>query len=326
MKYLVTGASGLLGNNIVRHLLASGEQVRVLHRAGTDQRSFHGLDLDLRTGNVRDAPSVQSAAAGVDIIIHSAGHVHIGWSQQAEHQAVNVDGARNVAAVARASGARLVHVSSVNALGLGRLDNPATEETALPGAIHCPYVVTKRAGEAAVRKEMEQGLSAVIVNPGFMLGPWDWKPSSGKMLLEVARFAPLAPTGAFSVADARDVAAAIVAAAKTPAASGRYILGGHNLTYFDAWRKFAAAAGKRGPRFRAGPFNRWVGALAGDLWGRITGREPNLNSAGMRMSCQQHCFSSAKAGKELAFRNRPLEESIRDAWNWFVEHGYAKRK
>src|SRR6185503_12077270 len=144
----------------------------------------------------------------------------------------------------RSVGARLVHVSSVNALGLGRLADPATEETALPGAINCPYVVTKRTGEVAVQKEIEQGLSAVIVNPCFMLGPWDWKPSSGRMLLEVAHFAPLAPTGAYSVADARDVAAAVVQAARSPSARGRYILAGHNVTYFDAWRKFAAAAGK----------------------------------------------------------------------------------
>ena len=241
-----------------------------------------------------------------------------------EHQAVNVEGARNVAAAARTAGARLVHVSSVNALGLGRLDNPATEETALPGAIECPYVMTKRAGEAAVQEEMDKGLSAVIVYPGFMLAPWDWKPSSGKMLLEVAHFAPLAPTGAFSVGDARDVAAACVQAATTPSARGRYVLAGHNLSYYDAWKKFAAVAGKKGPRFRAGPINRWIGALAGDFWGRVTGREPNLNSAGMRMSCQQHCFSSAKAEQELGYRIRPLEETIRDAWNWFMEKGYVK--
>jgi dihydroflavonol-4-reductase len=324
MKYLVTGGSGLLGNNIVRRLLEIGEQVRVLQRAGSDQRPFKGLDIEQRTGNVQDTASLHSAAEGVDVIIHSAGHVHLGWSQASEHQAVNVEGTRNVAAVARAAGTRLVHVSSVNALGLGRMDNPATEETALPGAILCPYVVTKQAGEAAVQQEMEKGLSAVIVNPGFMLGPWDWKPSSGKMLLEVARFAPLAPTGAFSICDVRDVAAATVEAARSSSARGKYILAGHNLTYFDAWKKFAGAAGKRGPRFRAGPFNRWVGALAGDLWGRVTGREPNLNSAGMRMSCQQHCFSSAKAEEELMYGSRPLQETITDAWTWFVEYGYVK--
>src|ERR1700704_820408 len=98
MKYLVTGASGLLGNNIVRRLLEIGEQVRVLHRSGTDQRPFSGLDIDLQTGNVRDAASVLSAAQGTDVVIHAAGHVHIGWSQASEHQAVNGEGARNVAA------------------------------------------------------------------------------------------------------------------------------------------------------------------------------------------------------------------------------------
>ena len=325
MKYLVTGATGLLGNNIVRQLLESGGQVRVLSRSSSDKRPFAGLDVEQRIGDVTDADSVQKAVEGVDAVIHSAGHVQIGWSQLKEHQSANVEGTKVIAAAVRTAGVRLVHVSSVNALGLGRLDNPATEETALPGAILCPYVVTKRAGEVAVQKEIAQGLSAVIVYPGFMLGPWDWKPSSGKMLL-AARTAPLAPTGAFSVVDARDVAAAIVVAAESSALRGKYILAGHNVTYFEAWRKFAAAAGKRGPRFRAGPFNRWVGAWGGDFWGRVTGRAPNLNSAGMLMSCQQHCFSSAKAEKDLMYRIRPLGEIITDSWNWFVEYGYVKRK
>ena len=324
MKYLVTGATGLLGNNIVRRLLEVGEQVRVLSRSSEDLRPFAGLEVERRTGNVINAGDVREAAEGMDVVIHSAGHVHIGWSQEKQHRLVNVEGARNAAAAARAVGARLVHISSVNALGLGRIDHPASEETALPGAILCPYVVTKREGEAVVQREIERGLSGVIVHPGFMLGPWDWKPSSGQMLLEVARFAPLAPTGAYSVGDARDVAAAVVEAAKSSAGHGRYILAGHNVTYFDAWKKFAGVAGKRGPRFRAGPFNRWVGALAGDCWGRVTGNEPNLNSAGMRMSCQQHCFSSAKAERELGYRIRPLTETIKDAWDWFVEHGYVK--
>jgi dihydroflavonol-4-reductase len=324
MKFLVTGGTGLLGNNVIRRLLEEGDEVHVLTRASSDQRPFENLPVSQRIGDVTDAVSVRHAVDGMDAIIHSAGHVHLGWSQAAQHQSINVLGAQNVASAAREAGARLVHVSSVNALGLGRLDHPASEESALPGAIQCPYVVTKRAGEQAVEQEIERGLSAVIVLPGFMLGPWDWKPSSGKMLLEVARFAPLAPTGAFSVADARDVAAATIQAAKNSSIHGKYILAGHNLTYMETWRMFAAAAGKRGPRFRAGPFNRWVGALAGDLWGRITGREPNLNSAGMRMSCQQHCFSSAKAARDLAYSIRPVQEMIQDAWNWFKEHGYVK--
>src|SRR5205823_14744119 len=140
------------------------------------------------------------------------------------HLRINVFGTQNVAAAARAAGARLVHVSSINALGLGRLDAPADEESALPGIVECPYVVTKREAERVVLNEVAQGLWATIVNPSLMLGPWDWKPSSGKMLL-AARFAPLAPTGAANFCDVRDVAAGAIAAAERGTPGHRFVLG-----------------------------------------------------------------------------------------------------
>src|SRR6185295_15702603 len=118
----------------------------------------------------------------------------LGWSQGELHQQINVEGTRNVAAAARAAGAKLVHVSTVNALALGRRQSPAAEDTALPGIVECPYVLTKRASEEVVLEEVGRGLSATIVHPGLIFGPWDWKPSSGKMFLAVARYTPFAPT------------------------------------------------------------------------------------------------------------------------------------
>ena len=109
-----------------------------------------------------------------------------------QDRAVNVQGTQNVAAAALEAGARMLHVSSVDALGVGHRDAPADEDSSREGKIPCTYVVTKREAEAVVRSYIDRGLDAVIVNPGFMLGPWDWKPSSGRMLLEVAtRFTPL---------------------------------------------------------------------------------------------------------------------------------------
>ena len=107
-------------------------------------------------------------------------------------------------------------------LGSRPLENPADEETALPGIVESTYVVTKRESEAAVLDELQRGLDGVIVNPGCMFGPWDWKPSSGKMLLAVTKFAPIYPTGAVSFCDARDVAAGTIRAlrGRAPRASG----------------------------------------------------------------------------------------------------------
>jgi dihydroflavonol-4-reductase len=326
MKYLVTGATGLLGNNIVRALVARGACVRVLSRATSDPRPLAGLDVERATGDVCDAASVTAAASGIDIVIHCAGHVQIGWSQQEQHEAINVGGTRNVTAAAERAGAKLVHVSSVNALGLGRLAQPADEDSPLPGIVSSHYAVTKRRGDEIVMEAVARGLPAVIVHPGFMLGPWDWKPSSGRMLLEVANFVPLAPIGAHSMCDVRDVAAGVIAASKSAVPGRRFILAGHNISYIDSWKLMARIAGGRGPLFCAGPINRWIGGWWGDRRFRRTGIEPELNSAAIGMSSQQHCFSSARAEKELGYKIRPLEETVRDAWQWFVEHGYAKKR
>jgi dihydroflavonol-4-reductase len=322
VKYLVTGATGLLGNNIVRVLIAAGEQVRVLARASSDPRTLADLPIERAEGDVRDKVAVENACRGIDIVIHAAGYVHLGWKQLEQLQAINVEGTKTVAAAVNRAGARLIHISGVNALGLGKLANPADEDSALPGIVECGYVVTKRAAEAAVLEEVSHGLDAVIVNPGCMFGPWDWKPSSGKMLLAVAKFAPIYPTGAVTFCDARDVAAGTVAAAKQGRRGLRYILGGHNLSYLDAWRQMAQLAGRRGPISPMGPLFRAAVVPILDAYTWLRGREGDANSAVLLMGRQQHCFSSRRAETELGYLCRPFAETLADTWAWFRQWGY----
>jgi dihydroflavonol-4-reductase len=325
MRFLVTGATGLLGNNVVRQLLAAGHAVRVLARGSSDPRPLAGLEIERVAGDVRDSAAAHQACAGVQVVIHAAGHVHIGWAELDVHRAINVEGTRNVASAARQAGARLVHVSSVNALGLGRLEAPADEETALPGIVPAPYVATKQAAERVVLDEVERGLWATIVNPATMFGPWDWKPSSGQMLLEVSRNPLFAPVGAGSFCDVRDVAAGVLAAAERGQPGRRYILAGHNLTFRDAWGKIAGLAGKRGPRLPMGPIFRAIAMPICDVRTRLSGRETAANSAAIALSRQSHCFTSARSQHELAYRIRPLDETLTDAWQWLSEHGYVRR-
>ncbi len=326
MNVLVTGATGLLGNNVVRKLLERNEQVRVLVRAGSDPRPLEGLAVCRVEGDVTDARSVARAAESVDAVIHCAGCVRIGWSDLELHRRVNIEGARHVAEAARERAIRLVHVSTINTFGVARKGRVADEEWADRHVVPCPYVATKQAAEAAIDSAIEQGLDAVIVNPGFMLGPWDWKPSSGQMILQVARrWTPLAPVGGVSVCDVRDVAAAIVEALDRGERGRRYVLGGENLRYRELWNLIAEVTGSRGPLLPAGPLQRWIGGAFGDLWGKLSGSEPEVNSAAVKMSSQLHFFSSELARKTFGYQSRPVRQSITDAWNWFVDHGYADR-
>ncbi len=327
MMTLVTGATGLLGNNVVRLLLQRNQPVRVLARATSDTRPLDGLDVETVHGDIRDGEQVLRATQGVSCVVNCAAWVRIGWKDAATARAVNVEGARTVAEAARDAGARLVHVSTVNTLAIGSRHQPSDEDTEADGQVPCPYVVTKREGESAVTDMVAEGLDAVIVNPGFMLGPWDWKPSSGAMLLRIAKkWTPYVPRGGCSVCDVRDVADGILAAAKQGQTGRRYILAGENMTYHDLAHLCAAAAGKGGPWRHRGPiFPLVMKVTAGwcNLRRWITGGEGDINSASIRMSSQFHYYSSARAESELDYKYRPAGEAVEAAWQWFQEHGYV---
>lgn len=325
MHVLVTGATGLLGNNIARQLLDRGDRVRVLARKTSDSRPLVGLEVEKLEGDVCEPASLPPALAGVEAVIHSAAFVHIGWGHAQLARTVNVEGTRNVAAAARAAGVRMVHVSSVDALGIGTLEQPGHEEMGTEGAIPMPYVLTKRESEQVVLAEVEQGLDATIVEPAFMLGPYDWKPSSGKLLIEMAtRWVPFYPTGGNNFADARDVAAGTIAALDRGQRGRRYILGGENHTYQDAFRLFAGLNGGSGPPLALGPFNRWLVGAGTSLWTWISGSEPALNSAVLLAGTKPHYFASQRAIDELGYTFRPLAETAKAAWEWFKQEGYVK--
>ncbi|MFM8804900.1 MAG: NAD-dependent epimerase/dehydratase family protein [Planctomycetia bacterium] len=333
---LVTGATGLVGNNVVRLLLDRNRSVRVLVRPGQvagsarDTRQvaggvFAALPIDMAAAALHDEAAMQRAVDGAACVVHSAALVHCGWRHREEMRHVNVEGTRVVARAARRAGARLIHVSSVDAIGLREDGEPADEETLPGGMPECPYVVTKRGAEEAVLEEVEKGLDAVIVNPVYMIGPWDWKPSSGRMLLEVGAGRGLfAPPGANDFVDVRDVAQGILSAMSRGRTGRRYILGGQSLSYLDAWRIFARVSGRMQPLGIAPrPFVHLAG-WCGDLASLLTRRELPVNSAATVMSMLPHNFSCARAEAELGYTRRPFEAAAQDAWDWFVGHGYVR--
>lgn len=319
---LVTGATGLLGNNLVRLLLARGEPVRALVRDAAHQ-ALAGLPIEKVVGDVRDAGSVRAACEGTTFVLHAAAHVRMGWQEPELYEAVNVHGTRNVVNACRAVGARMVHVSSTDVFGRCSLKRPTDEDTPAGPTPKTPYALTKRAGEAVVLEACQQGLNGVIVNPGFMLGPWDWKPSSGKIVLAVGRGAAIvAPKGWCSLCDARDVAAGALAARDCKAIGRRYILAGETLRFIDAFKLIAEVCQANPPLLQARKIVASIGGYSGDVWGWLSGTEPDVNSAAVAMARVPKNYSSARAERELGYRRRPLQETIADAWDWFGEHGY----
>jgi dihydroflavonol-4-reductase len=317
MRIAVTGATGLLGNNVTRLALGRGIQVVAISRNSTSARSLEDLKLQKLDADITDFDSLDRIDGKLDAVIHSAAHIHIGWSQRQQGIQTNKNGTANAIRLAQKHQARLIHVSTVNTLAIGAADRIIDEQTPGDGQVPCTYVVSKRSAEQEVRQAIQQGVDAVIVYPGFMLGPWDWKPSSGRMIMDLRKGAPpLAPSGGCSICDPRDVADAILQAiAKAPGGS-RYILAGENWTYFQLWREITKQFGARGPwTFLRRPGQIAAGSI-GDLLGKLTGKEPLVNSAAIAMSSQYHWYSSQLAIDQLDYRIRPVDESIADAIDW----------
>lgn len=326
MKIFVTGGTGLLGNAIIRHLCDRGDHVLALVRSEPDRQVFEGLDVTLVRGDLDDEETLRSAIFQCSGVVHSAGLIHIGWKKIAPSLRVNRDGSRLIATICRSMDTPMVHVGTVNTLAIGHRDQPSDETTPLEvhgGQTPSSYVISKRAGVNAVLAESRRGLRSAIVHPGFMLGPWDWKPSSGRMMVEVQKsWRPLSPTGGCSLCDVRDVAAGTVAAMdavidRRLVENGReFVLAGHNWDYLRLWTEMAKRVGRRAPIKTAGVIPRTIGGWIGNTLSRFSEHESDLNSAAIAMSSQFHFHDSSRAGRELGYQNRCAEQTLDDAAEW----------
>ncbi len=328
MKVLITGATGLLGGNTLRLMAADKRfELRALVREKSNRAAFAGLDAEPAPGDIRDRASLDKAVKGCEYLIHAAASVSQWRPNRAMMREVNVEGTRNVLAAALAAGVkRVVYVSTVDTLGLSSLERPADEtcEHESMAAFGNPYIDTKYEAEQAALEIARQGLDLVIVKPTYMIGEWDVKPSSGQMVIQVAKGrAPGCPGGGNNFVDVLDVARGIVLALEKGRAGEAYILANRdgNLTYREMFTLIARVAGVRPPYFRI-PYPLALAAGYGfDLAGRLLGFEPDVNSVTARMGYAPHYYTPEKAIRELDLPQSPLEPAIKRALDWFRERG-----
>jgi dihydroflavonol-4-reductase len=328
MRAFVTGSTGLLGNNLVRALLAAGHEVVALARSRSKaQRQFAGLKLEIVEGDILKPESFVAALKRCDLFFHTAAFFRE-YYQPGDHQqtlrATNIDATIALLDAAEAAGIKkTIYVSSSGVIGM-KPDGSPGDETSAPDTLSLQnlYFRSKVEAEEAVFAWIKaHRMPVVLILPGWMFGPGDAAPTGagGFLLDHLNRRLPGKLQGTIDIVDARDVASAMVAALEHGRPGERYIVGGEETTIAALHETIAQVSGVPAPSLDLPTPLVAMLARFSDAVAALTRRPSAIPLEGIRTLTANKSASSAKAIRELGATFRPLSETIRDTVAWYAE-------
>ncbi|MCS7285664.1 MAG: NAD-dependent epimerase/dehydratase family protein [Anaerolineae bacterium] len=328
MKAFVTGGTGFIGGAVVRKLIESGHQVKALVRPGANTRQLDGLPVEKVEGSLEDINSLRRGIEGCDWVFHLAALYSFWGYRWEDFYRVNVEGTRLVLEVAREMGVqRIVHTSSIAALGTNPDRTPANENT--PSTLEDKvtyYQRSKFLGQQVALELAREGVPVVIVNPTAPVGPGDHKPTpTGQIIVDFlnGRMFGYVDTG-LNIVDVEDVAKGHILAAERGRVGECYILGGENMTLKQFLDLLAEVSGRPPVRWR---IPHWVAMLWAYIDVALTKlglrSVPTATPEKVRLSRRYEWFDCSKAMRELGYTYGPAREAVRKAVEWYRANGYA---
>jgi dihydroflavonol-4-reductase len=334
MKAFVTGASGFIGANLVRELVAQGHRVKALLRPGSDLRGLAGAEFERLTGDVLDRRLLERGLDGCDWCFHVAASYHLWLRDYQPMYAANVEGTRTVLeAAGKVACRRIVYTSTVGCIGLPKTVDgklvPSTEADKLAaGQLSNHYKRSKWQAECLAMKLFKDGLPIVIVNPTAPIGPRDVKPTpTGQIIVDfLNRKLPAYLDTGLNWVHVRDVAVGHIRAAEAGELGERYILGNQegNWTLRETLAELEKITGIPAPKTRIPYWVALAAAHVNESIAFLTGKPPKAPLAGVRMAKYKMWFNPAKAIRRLQLPQTPPKQALADAVEWFRANGYVK--
>jgi dihydroflavonol-4-reductase len=327
MKALVTGATGFVGAAVVRALIATGIDVRVLARRDSDFTNLQQFKLDGVYGDLRDKDSLRKALAGCQQLYHVAAHYALWARKSSIFYDVNVTGTKNLMEAARDVGTeRIVYCSTIGAIGLPPGGGLGTEDTPVSlEQMAGHYKRSKYLAEQEVLKLAKEGLPVVIVNPSAPVGEGDVKPTpTGQVIVDFmkGRMPAYIETG-MNIVDVDDVAAGHLLAMQKGRIGQRYILGAKNLMLREVFEILSRLTGIKVPSIKLPREVVLPLAYLNQAFSWITGIPPRIPLEGVKMAKYKMHYDCSKAIRELGIPQTPPEIALEKAVRWFRAHGYA---
>jgi len=286
---------------------------------------LEALGVEVLVGSVLDAAAVEQALAGVKQVYHLAGRVSRDPDDARSLYAVHVEGTRLLCGAARAAGVeRIVLASSSGTIAVSAAADPVPDETGpppLPIIARWPYYASKLYQERAALELCAGGPELVILNPSLLLGPGDDRLSSTADVLKFLRGdVPAIPPGGLSFVDARDAAAALIAAMQRGRDGERYLVGGPNWTFAEFFGRLERVSKVAAPRLRMPRRLGLLGAKIVDAAYRHFDKLPPVEYASYEMATYFWYLDDAKARHELGHLPRDPQETLQDTVAYLRAH------
>lgn len=321
-KVLITGANGFLGSNLARELYRMGYEIKIMIRPSADMKGIADIPCETFFGSIDNSAAVHEAVAGCDIVIHAACITEQWGVSFAEYEQTNFTATKYITAACITHQVRkFIYVSTANTIGPGNKNNPGNELNgftlfnANSGYINSKYLAQQYVLEQVAARQ----LPGIVVNPTFMIGPNDVKPSSGKLILYGLKHRLLFyPPGGKNFVSIKDVCQGITGAIEKGRIGDCYLLAGQNLSYGEFFRLLKKLSGKRQLMIKIPAFILKTAGIIGSLAG-ISGK---LNYSAAYMLCLDNYYTGKKSERELQLRYTPVEAAVSGALTWFKENNY----
>ena len=317
MKVFVTGGTGFIGGEVVRQLRERGDDVACLVRNPEKGKAVAALGCDLVAGDLSDKAAIRAGMEGCDAVIHAAAMYEVGIpakQRPAMHEANVVGTERVLQAAQEAKVSKIVYVSTCGVFG--NTHRKVVDETyEHPGKEFTSYYEETKLEAHKIAKRMmaEEGLPCAIVQPGGVYGPGDTSQLGDLLEQFLSGKMPLIPFPDLGICltHVEDIAGGILLALDKGKAGEIYVISGPATTMREAIETVAGLTGRKAPKHALPTPLMKAMTPIGPLVGKMMGQPPNLRELISSADNVTFWASYEKAGRELGYAPRGLEEGIR---------------
>ncbi|HTN47128.1 MAG TPA: NAD-dependent epimerase/dehydratase family protein [Flavipsychrobacter sp.] len=329
-RILITGASGLVGTNAAHYFLQQGFDVRILTRKSSVPETRLKSGCEMLIGGLTDKEAVNRATKDCDYVLHAASQVHDTGISMQQYLRVNYEGTKNIADACLKNNVRkLIYISTASLVNGGKKHCPATELNDFELVhLNSGYLYSKYLAHQYILEQVaKQGLPAVILSPGFVLGAFDMKPSSGKLLLHAHNRKLLwVPPGRKHYVHVQDVVTAIATSIEKAEIGAHYLICNEGFSYKAFYNKLNHLVHQNSFIIVIPKWILLFLGILGSLVNLFFRQKVALTYEAAYMLCLENYYSNKKSCDELELHYQSTERIIVDAVGWFANIGRWKTK